>query len=133
MSDQSNAEMNPAELYREDTYTDQKMGTIRQMTPVTAEGQPDGSREIIFVGSAQIMSPMGAIPITFELPGAKTIGEAAALFAGEAEKAVERTAEELERMRREQQSKIVVPGQGGGGMPPGMGGNSGMGGSGIIT
>lgn len=127
MSDQASNEMNPAELYREDTYTDQKMGTIRQMTPVTPEGATDSSREVIFVGSAQIMSPMGAIPITFELPGAKTVGEAAALFAGEAEKAVERTAEELERMRREQQNKIVVPGQGG------MGGNSGMGGSGIIT
>ena len=130
MTDETN-QMNPAELYREDTFSDQKMGTIRQLTPVTPEGEVDSSREVIFVGSAQIMSPMGAIPINFELPGAKNIGEAAALFATEAEKEVERTAQELERMRREQQNKIVVPGQGGGGMPPGMGG--GMGGSGIIT
>jgi hypothetical protein len=43
---------------------------------------------------------------------------------------VEEAAKELERMRREQASQIVVPGQGGGGM-----GGSGMGGQGggIIT
>ena len=79
------------------------------------------------------MTPMGALPINFNLK-ANTIGEAAEKFGPEAELAVERTAKELEEMRREQASKIVVPGQEGGmsGMG-GMGGMGGMSGGGIIT
>ena len=41
--------------------------------------------------------------------------------------AVEEAGKEIEKMRREQASQIVVPGQGGGNM------GGGMGGSGIIT
>lgn len=130
MSDDKDIYMNPAELYREETFTDQKVGSIRQLTPVNPDGSTDTSREVLFIGSAQVMSPMGAIPISFPLQ-AKTVGEAAEQFAGEAEKAVEETAKELERLRREHQSKIVVPGQQGG--IPGMGGMPGQGGGGIIT
>lgn len=120
--------MNPNELYREENYTDQKMGSIRKLIPVTAEGSDDDSRPVQFVGSAQVMTPMGAVPLTFALDGT-TVGEAAADFAGKAQLAVEQTAKEIEQMRRDQASQIVVPGQGGGaaGMPGGMGGG-GMGG-----
>lgn len=120
--------MNPAELYREETYTDQKMGTIRKLVPVCADGSDDPERAVQFVGSAQVMTPMGAVPLTFALDGT-TVGEAAADFAGKAQLAVEQTAKEIEQMRRDQASQIVVPGQGGGaaGMPGGMGGG-GMGG-----
>ena len=74
---------------------------------------------------------MGALPINFELH-ANSIGEAAEKFGEEAEVAVERTARELEEMRRDQASKIVVPGQGGGGPTGNLGGGGGMGNSGII-
>ncbi|MGV6806834.1 MAG: hypothetical protein ACWA5K_02895, partial [bacterium] len=111
MTDQESPQMNPNELYLEENFTDQKMGSIRKLTPVTASGDVDSARDIIFIGSASVMSPMGAIPINFQLD-AKTIGEAAEKFGEEAEKAVERTAQELEKLRREQQSQIVVPGRG---------------------
>jgi hypothetical protein len=77
---------------------------------------------------------MGALPINFELH-ANSIGEAAEKFGVEAEVAVERTARELEEMRRDQASKIVVPGQGGGGPAGNLGGGmgGGLGSSGIIT
>lgn len=123
----TDANMNPAELYREETFTDQKIGTIRRLTPVTPEGETDTSRDVLYSGSTQVMTPMGALPINFELE-ANTIGEAAEKFGPEAELAVERTAKEMEEMRREQASKIVVPGQEGG-----MGGMGGMPGGGIIT
>ena len=42
------------------------------------------------------------------------VGEAAADFAAKAAIAVEEAAKELEKMRRDQASQIVVPGQGGG-------------------
>ena len=116
--------MNPAELYREEHFTDQKIGTIRRLTPVTPEGEVDTNRDVLYSGSTQIMTPMGALPINFNLE-ASTIGEAAEKFGPEAELAVERTAKEMEEMRREQASKIVIPGQ--------EGGMGGMPGGGIIT
>lgn len=125
--EQTDAHMNPTELYREETFTDQKIGTIRRLTPVTPEGETDTSREVLYSGATQVMTPMGALPINFVLE-ANTIGEAAEKFGPAAEVAVERTAKEMEEMRREQASKIVVPGQEGG-----MGGMGGMPGGGIIT
>lgn len=131
MADAKTPNMNPAELFREEIFSDQKTGSIRRLVPVTPEGEIDTSRPVQYIGSAQVMSPMGAIPISFTLDAA-TVGEAAEKFGAAAEKAIEETARELEQMRRDAQSQIMVPGQkpGGMGMPPGgMGG----GGGGIIT
>ena len=121
MDNQNSTEMDPNGLFREENFTDQKMGTIRKLVPVKADGSDDPDREVRFFGAAQVMTPMGALPLNFELDGA-TIGEAASDFAAKAQIAVEEAGKELEKMRREQASKIVVPGQGGG-----------NGGSGIIT
>ncbi len=110
--------MDPEALYREDQFSDQRAGHIRKLTPVTPEGEVDTSRPVIFVGQNQVMTPAGALPLSFELPG-NTVGEAAAHFAEEAEKAIESTMEELKRLQREAQSSIVVPGQGGPGGPGG--------------
>ena len=126
MSTDTENAMDPNGLFREENYTDQKMGTIRKLIPVCADGSDDTDRPVNFFGSAQVMTPMGAIPLNFALEGT-TIGEAAEDFADKAAIAMEEAAKELERMRREQASQIVVPGQGGQG---GMGGGSG---SGIIT
>ena len=128
MSNEADNAMDPNGLFREENYTDQRMGAIRKLIPVNADGSDDSSRDVAFFGSAQVMTPMGAIPLNFALEGT-TIGEAAADFAGKAAIAVDEAAKELERMRREQASQIVVPGQGGQG---GMGG-AGMQGGGIIT
>ena len=128
---QFDAAMNPDELYLEEIFTDQKIGSIRRLSPVTRDGDADASREVLYMSSTQVMTPMGALPINFELH-ANSIGEAAEKFGEEAEVAVERTARELEEMRRDQASKIVVPGQGGGGPTGNLGGGGGMGNSGII-
>ena len=116
--------MDPDALYREEQFSDQRAGQIRKLTPVTPTGEVDAARATMFVGSTQVMTPAGALPLSFELPG-ETIGEAASHFADEAEKAIENAMEELKRMQREAQSSIVVPGQegpaGGGGMGPGGG------------
>lgn len=118
-------EMDPNGLYHEEQFSDQRAGQIRKLTPVTPDGAVDSSRPVMFVGSTQVMTPAGALPLSFELPG-ETIGEAAKHFAEQAEKAIERTMEELKRMQREAQSSIVVPGQGGPG-GPGMPGQDPMG------
>ena len=111
--------MDPDNLWREQSYTDRRVGTIRTLIPVTAEDEVDPARNTIYLGQTQIMTPAGALPISFELDAA-TLAEAVEQFADATQKAIEETMKELEEMRREAASRIVVPGQGG--MPPGAGG-----------
>ena len=66
-SEARQATMESTQLYREDIFTDRKVGTIRRLTPVTAAGADDAARPVLFVGQAQVMTPMGALPISFEL------------------------------------------------------------------
>lgn len=115
MTVQNNAAMDPNSLFREEQFTDQKMGSIRKLTPVKADGSVDADREVKFFGAAQVMTPMGAVPLNFPLEGI-TVGAAAEDFAVKAALAVEQAAREMEEMRREQASQIVVPGQSGGGI-----------------
>ncbi|MDB4581033.1 hypothetical protein OAP17_01075 [Porticoccaceae bacterium] len=112
MTNQSNNTMDPNGLFREESFTDRKIGFIRKMIPVKADGSDDPDRAITFFGSTQVMTQMGAIPLNFTLDG-ETIGEAASDFAGKAQIAVEEANQKMEQMRREEASKIVVPGQGG--------------------
>ena len=56
-------------LSREEIFTDSRIGTIRRLTPVTPEGDVDESRPVQYFGSTQIMTPAGALPLNFELPG----------------------------------------------------------------
>ena len=62
-------QMDAANLFREEIYTDRKIGVIRCLVPVTAEGKVDESRKVIYTGEAQIMTQMGALPISFEYRG----------------------------------------------------------------
>ncbi len=104
-------EMKVEELYREEIFTDLRLGTIRKLIPINADGTDDEAREVRFSGQAQIMTPGGALPISFEIE-AKTIGEAATAFGPGAEKAIEDTVRKLEEMRRQAASGIVLPGAG---------------------
>ena len=104
--------MDAEALYREEVFTDQKVGTIRRMTPVTAQGETDSAREVLYVGQAQMMTPAGALPLTFEIE-AKDLAEAVQKFAEGANKALEETMQELQEMRRQQASQLVVPGESG--------------------
>lgn len=114
--------MDASQLYREDVFTDQQVGTIRRLTPVNSEGDDDDSRATLFIGSAQILTPAGALPLSFEIE-AENLAAAIDKYGPAAEKALEETMEELKEMRRQAASSIVVPGAGGGGgMPPGVGG-----------
>jgi hypothetical protein len=102
------ATMDANQVYREETFTDRKVGTIRRLTPVTADGGVDTTRPVIFVGQAQVMTPMGAVPISFELEAA-TLDAAVEKFGAAAEQAVRETMRELQELRREQASSLVIP------------------------
>ncbi len=96
------------DLYREDTYTDRKVGTIRVMTPVRSDGSTDAARPTLYVGQAQIMTPAGVLPLTFDI-NANNLGEACERFSDGAKIAFEETMQELQEMRRQQASSIVIP------------------------
>lgn len=112
--------MNPDQLYREEVFTDQETGSIRRLTPVTRDGSSDPGRAVLYIGQTQVMTPAGPLPLSFELKGA-SLGEAAGQFAEAAAGAIQEAVEEIKRLQREQQSSIMIPGQGGGpgGMPGG--------------
>ena len=107
----ADAKMDADALYREDIITDRKMGTLRRMIPVKRDGSDDTARPTLYVGEAQIMTNAGPLPINFEVE-AKTLTEAVEKFGGAAKEAVERTVRELQELRRQQASSIVVPGMG---------------------
>ena len=113
--------MDAQDLYREDIYTDRRVGTLRVLTPVKADGTVDPSRAVSYVGQAQIMTPAGALPLSFEID-AKTLAEACEGFAEGAKVAFEETMKELQEMRRQQASSIVIPEAGAASALTGQGG-----------
>ena len=102
------AQMSADALYREDIFTDQRVGTVRRMTPVKSDGSYGPCRPLIFVGQATVMTPMGSLPLSFELP-AKSLAEAVSQFGPAAQHAIEDAARELQELRRQAASSIVIP------------------------
>ena len=118
---ETEAKMDSASLYREEIVTDRKVGTIRLMTPLTIDGEPDASRPVLYMGEAQIMTGAGPLPISFEIE-AESLKDAVDAFGPAAKEAIERTVRDLQEMRRQQASSIVVPQGGMGALGPGAGG-----------
>jgi len=111
--------MDATNLFREEIITDRRIGTIRILHPIKSDGTADEGRQQIFVGETQIMTPMGALPLAFQLE-CETLADAVDKFAEGAQAAVERAMTELQQMRREAASSIVIPE----GMPPGLAGGT---------
>jgi hypothetical protein len=115
--------MDAQDLYREDIYSDRKVGTIRVLTPVKSDGTPDPARSVSYIGQAQIMTPAGVLPLSFDIE-AGTLAEACHRFSDAAKVAFDETMAELQEMRRQQASSIVIPEAGAasalerGGLPP---------------
>jgi len=59
----------------------------------------------------QLMSPNGPIPVQCLIEGVKNLSEAAAKLPEAIEKTVQAMIAEAEEMRRQESSKIVIPGQ----------------------
>ncbi len=121
-----NASMSPEDLYMEEIFTDRRVGTIQRLTPVTPDGSVDGSREVVFSGQTQVLTPGGALPLSFDIP-AKSLAEAVEGFGKAAEEAIQDTMRRLQELRREQASSLIVPGAEGAGGVPGAGGMPGGG------
>ncbi len=116
MSSESNLpdiSFDAANVYQEELFTDRTAGAIRRLTPVTPEGLRDPSRPVLFSGQTQLMTPGGVLPLGFEME-VETLADAIAQFPAAVRQALENAIEEAREMRREQQSRIVVPEAGAG-------------------
>lgn len=101
-------QMDPEGLYQEDNFTDRRVGSIRRLSPVRADGTADPARPVLFIGQAEIMTNMGPVPISFEIES-QTLADAVIGFAPAAQAAIERTVQQIQEMRRQQASQLVVP------------------------
>ena len=99
-------------LYREETYTDRRAGTLRRLVPVLADGSPDAARPVLWLGQTQLMTPGGVLPLGFEID-APDLASAFEKFPDAVKQALEDAIEEAQQMRRESASRIVVPDAGG--------------------
>ena len=108
MNAQTEARFDATSLYREESYTDRRVGTLRVLVPVKSDGAVDAARATLYVGQISVMTPMGTLPISFEIDS-PTLAGAIEKFAEGARVAVEDTMRELQQLRRESASGIVIP------------------------
>src|SRR3982074_1607174 len=106
--------VDPNALYLEEIFTDRRVGTIRRLTPVNKQGTRDQARPVLYVGETQVLTPAVGAPVAFEI-GAGSLEDAAEKFGQLAKEAIERTVKELQELRRQAASSIVVPGAPGSG------------------
>lgn len=96
-------------LYREETFSDLQMATIKRLIPITPDGNMDQTRPIMFIGHTQLMTQAGVLPVQCSIE-ASTLEEAMDNFPQAINKAVEKLVEEAKELQRQQASRIVVPG-----------------------
>ena len=117
-----NIEMDASGLYREESITDRRVGTLQRLSPITPDGVDDDTRKVLYLGQTQVLTPAGALPLSFEIE-ADSLEQAVNRFGDHAKAALASTMERLEELRREQASSLIVPGTGGG--PTGQAGPGG--------
>jgi hypothetical protein len=120
---QANTDFNVdrSNLYREETFTDLKVGTIKRLMPVRPDGSEDKNRRVVFVGQSSLMTPHGPVPIQNVIP-AKELQQAIKKFPEAMQAAMDRLVEEAQKYQASQQheqdatiqkpdSRIIIPGR----------------------
>ncbi len=103
-------------LYREESISDLKVASIRQMVPIKPDGSDDASRSPIFMGHTQIMTPEGPLPLQARL-AANNMSEAFEVFPDAMQKALSEMVQKIQEMQQREQekkmddSRIIVPGR----------------------
>lgn len=120
--------VNADELYRQETITDLKVGSIQCLHPVCTDGSDDESRTSRFIGSTSILTPQGMLPVQADIE-ADSLEEAVKKFPEAMKAGIERMVEEAREMEREMRNNIVVPK---GPLPDAAGGQPGKPGGGMI-
>jgi len=102
-------------LYKEKSITDLKTASIKCLVPVNIDGTKDESREMIFIGQTQLMSPQGPLPLQVRL-NAATLEEAMDRFPAAMEQEMAQMVESVKKMQQEQErakqqesSNLILP------------------------
>ena len=103
-------------LYREESYTDLKVGTVKRFIPVLPDGSVDKARKTFFLGQTNVYTEHGPLPIQNVIQ-AKELAQAFKRFPEAMEEAMQRLMEEAQQMREEKtspliqtpESRIIVP------------------------
>ena len=111
----SDLKVDQQNLYREETFTDLKVASIRRLTPVKQDGSIDKGRPVLFVGQTRIMTPAGSLPIEAPLE-AQNLQQAMERFPEAVAAAIEHMMAELAELRRREAGRIVTPREAGGGI-----------------
>jgi len=100
---------NQQNLHQEEVFSDLTIGSIRRLTPVKSNGEPDKTRPILFVGQSQIYTQQGPMPVQFPID-AKNLQAAMEKFPEAMEEFVARLVEQAKEMQRQEKSRLIVPG-----------------------
>jgi hypothetical protein len=95
-----------ANLYQEESFTDLKAGTIKRFTPIKTDGTPDKTRKTIFLGQTSIYTPHGPLPIQNVIQ-AKELAQAFKRFPEAMEQAMQRLLEEAQKLKEQKTSPII--------------------------
>ncbi len=101
--------VNRQNLYREESFTDMKVASIRRLTPVKPDGSEDKSRKAIFVGQTSLITPNGPVPIQ-TIIDARQLQQAIKKFPEAMQNEMERLVAEMKKLKQEKESRIIVPG-----------------------
>ena len=105
----SEIKLDETNLYREEVFTDLRVGSLKQLTPVTKAGEPDLARPMVYVGETQLMSQVGPLPVQTRIE-AENLQAAMERFPAAIQTAVEAMIDEVKELQRKEMSRIVVPG-----------------------
>ena len=105
----SEIKLDESNLYKEEVFTDLRVGSLKQLTPVTKTGERDLGRPMVFVGETQLMSQVGPLPVQTRIE-AENLAAAMEKFPAAIQTAVEAMIDEVKELQRKEMSRIVVPG-----------------------
>ncbi|NOY45815.1 MAG: hypothetical protein GXP50_10275 [Deltaproteobacteria bacterium] len=110
-------EVDKANLFREEMFTDLRAATIRRLVPVRADGSDDPDRQPLYMGETQILTPAGLLPVQAPIDAA-TLEEACDKFPQAINEAVQRLVREVREAQMREASRIVTPAEAGMGLGP---------------
>ena len=105
---QTELKIDRGNLFKEETFTDLKIGMIKRMTPVKSDGSVDKTRKSVFVGQTSLMTPGGPLPLQAVIQ-AKDLQQAIKKFPEAMKGAMERLAAEAKKYQEQEKSRVAKP------------------------
>ena len=105
---QTELKIDRGNLFKEETFTDLKIGMIKRMTPVKSDGSVDKTRKSVFVGQTSLMTPGGPLPLQAVIQ-AKDLQQAIKNFPEAMKGAMDRLAAEAKKYQEQEKSRVAKP------------------------